>query len=308
MSCSLVAPPLKLQFMNRGYIQAEVDKLKTNPKYNIKLQTELDRRTKKGSTEPPPAKATRSEAAHKAAQKGQPAKKKIQAKGGAIPKDQAQWVGRGLAIASPFNLNDINEVLKLNKYVFSNGQWEVFPTPKNGSCMFAAFRRGLEAPEEFRNCHLRYMVANFLCQNAEFMFDILEAHIAASYGMDRLTPEQYKKAQEEDTLTPDQEEAQHLPGPFSYAEYVEALLDESFWGDHGVLLAISMMWQVTITALNAETFTENQICHSRGLADVDFLLLYCGGCHYLGTCKYNLFVNLIMYGVAMVWGSLITVQ
>ena len=41
-------------------------------------------------------------------------------------------------------------------------------------------------------------MANFLCQNAEFMFDILEAHIAASYGMDRLTPEQYKKAQEED--------------------------------------------------------------------------------------------------------------
>ena len=62
------------------------------------------------------------------------------------------------------------------------------------------------------------------------MFDILEAHIAASYGMDRLTSEQYKKAQEEDILTPDQEEAQHLPGPFSYAGYVEALLDESFWG------------------------------------------------------------------------------
>ena len=282
--------------MSRGYVQAEIDKLKLNPKFDIKLQTELDRRGKKGSSDEPPAKATRSETA-KASQKKPPVKERIQAKSSTVPKDQAQWVGRGLAIASHFNLNDINEVLKLNKYVFANGQWEVFPTPKNGSCMFAAFRRGLEAPEEFRNCHLRYMVALFLCQNADFMFDILEAHIAASYGMDRLTPEQYKKAQEEDTLTPDQEEAQHLPGPFSYAEYVEALLDESFWGDHGVLLAISMMWQVTITALNAETFTENWICHSRGLADVDFLLLYCGGCHYLGTCKYNLFVNPIMYGV-----------
>ena len=73
------------------------------------------------------------------------------------------------------------------------------------------------------------MVALFLCQNVDFMYDILDAHIAASYGMDRLTSEQYKKAQE-DILTPDQEEAQHLPGPFSYAEYVGALLDESFWG------------------------------------------------------------------------------
>ena len=304
--CFTVASPIKLQFMSRGYVQAEI-KLKLNPKFDIKLQTELDRRGKKGSSDEPPAKATRSETG-KASQKKPPVKERIQAKSSTVPKDQAQWVGRGLAIASHFNLNDINEVLKLNKYVFAHGQWEVFPTPKNGSCMFAAFRRGLEAPEEFRNCHLRYMVALFLCQNADFMFDILETHIAASYGMDRLTPEQYKKAQEEDTLTPDQEEAQHLPGPFSYAGYVEALLDESFWGDHGVLLAISMMWQVTITALTAETFTENWICHSRGLADVDFLLLYCGGCHYLGTCKYNLFVNPIMYGAVMVWGLLIMVQ
>ena len=302
-----VASPIKLQFMSRGYVQAEIDKLKLNPKFDIKLQTELDRRSKKGSSDEPPAKATRSETG-KASQKKPPVKERVQAKSRIVPKDQAQWVGRGLAIASHFNLNDINEVLKLNKYVFANGQWEVFPTPKNGSCMFAAFRRGLEAPEEFRNCHLRYMVALFLCQNADFMFDILEAHIAASYGMDRLTSEQYKKAQEEDILTPDQEEAQHLPGPFSYAGYVEALLDESFWGDHGVLLAISMMWQVTITALTAETFTESQICHNRGLADVDFLLLYCGGCHYLGTCKYNPFMNLIMYGAAMVQGSLMMVQ
>ena len=157
-----VASPIKLQFMSRGYIQAEVDKLKTNPKYNIKLQTELDRRGKKGSSEEPPAKATRSETS-RASQKKPPVKERVQAKSRVVPKDQAQWIGRGLAIANHFNLNDINEVLKLNKYVFANGQWEVFPTPKNGSCMFAAFRRGLEAPEGFRNCHLRYMVALFLC-------------------------------------------------------------------------------------------------------------------------------------------------
>ena len=122
-----MASPIKLQFMSRGYIQAEVDKLQTNPKYNIKLQTELDRRGKKGSSEEPPAKATRSETG-RASQKKPPVKQRVQAK--SRPKDQAQWIGRGLAIASHFNLNDINEVLKLNKYVFANGQWEVFSNTK----------------------------------------------------------------------------------------------------------------------------------------------------------------------------------
>ena len=159
-----VASPIKLQFMSRGYVQGEIDKLKLNPKFDIKLQTELDRRSKKGSSDEPPAKATRSETgkANKQKKRKPPVKERVQAKSRIVPKDQAQWVGRGLAIASHFNLNNINQVLKLNKYVFANGQWEVFPTPKNGSCMFAAFRRGLEATEEFRNCHLRYMVALFL--------------------------------------------------------------------------------------------------------------------------------------------------
>ena len=77
----------------------------------------------------------------------------------------------------------------------------------------------------------------WLCSSAKMQISCMifwRPHIAASYGMDRLASQQYKKAQEEDILTPDQEEAQHLPGPFSYAEYVGGLLDESFWGDHGV--------------------------------------------------------------------------
>ena len=63
-----VASPIKLQFISRGYIQAEIDKLKLNPKFDIKLQTELDRRSKKGSSDEPSAKATRSETG-KASQK-----------------------------------------------------------------------------------------------------------------------------------------------------------------------------------------------------------------------------------------------
>ena len=152
--------------------------------------------------------------------------------------------------------------------------------------MFSAIRRGLEAPEEFRNAHLRHMIVLFLCKNADFMFSMLDDHIAGNYGMERMSPEDYQAAKANDTLTPAQKEAQDLPGPFSYITYLQAMLEDTFWGDHGVLLTVSMMWQVAITTMTAEDFQENRIRHNRRLPKADFLLIYCGDFHYLGTCKY----------------------
>ena len=114
-----------------------------------------------------------------------------------------------------------------------NGQWELFPTPKNGSCLFASIRRGVAAPEEYRNNHLRYQLVHFLCQHADFMVNVLDLHLSANYGMDILSKEDFQKAEKDGTLTKAQREAQTLPGPFSYVEYLENLLNESFWGDHG---------------------------------------------------------------------------
>ena len=39
-----------------------------------------------------------------------------------LPEDEELWIGRGMAIAESFNLPDINTLLKVNKYVYSNGQ------------------------------------------------------------------------------------------------------------------------------------------------------------------------------------------
>ena len=89
-----------------------------------------------------------------------------------------------------------------------------------------------------------------------------------------------KKAEEEGTLTKEQREAQTLPCPFSYVEYLENLLNESFWGDHGVLLSLSMMWQVTITSLTAETYEEHRVRHKRRLPYPDLLVVWAGESHY----------------------------
>ena len=218
-----------------------------------------------------------------------------------LPEDDPDLIGRGVAIASHFNMYDFNASLKVNKHIFQNGQWELFPTPKNGSCLFASIKRGIAAPEEYRNNHLRYQLVYFLCQHADFMVNVLDLHLSANYGMDRLSKEDFKKAEEEGTLTKEQREAQTLLGPFSYVEYLENLLNESFWGDHGVLLSLSMMWQVTITSFTAETYEEHRVRHKRRLPYPDLLVVWCGESHYLGTCKCFAFLLSCYERAAMVW-------
>ena len=292
LSCLFIAPaPLSIKFMTRGFVQAEIDKLKGDQQYTTKFTSEFERKKK---APPPPAKSTRS-AKQSAPSSSTSVKKPLIKKQGRqalvdLPEDDPELIGRGVAIASHFNMYDFNALLKVNKHIFQNGQWELFPTPKNGSCLFASIRRGIAAPEEYRNNHLRYQLVYFLCQHADFMVNVLDLHLSANYGMDRLSKEDFKKAEEEGTLTKEQREAQTLPGPFSYVEYLENLLNESFWGDHGVLLSLSMMWQVTITSLTAETYEEHRVRHKRRLPYPDLLVVWCGESHYLGTCKFFAFL------------------
>ena len=212
--------------MTRGFAQAEIDKLKGHEQHTTKFTTEFERKKK---APPPPAKSTRS-AKQSAPSTSTSAKKPLIKKQSRqalidLPEDVPELMGRGVAIASHFNMYDFNSLLKVNKHIFQNGQWEIFPTPKNGSCLFASIRREIAAPEEYRNNHLRYQLVYFLCQHADFMVDVLDIHLSANYGMDRLSKVDLKKAEEEGTLTKEQKEAQTLPGPFSYVAYLENLLN-----------------------------------------------------------------------------------
>ena len=293
LSCLFIVPgPLSIKFMTRGFVQAEIDKLKGREQFTTKFTSEFERNRKA----PPPAKSTRSaqQSAPPASGKKPQIKKKSRQALVDLPEDVPEFIGRGVAIASHFNMFDFNSLLKVNRHVSQNGQWELFPTPKNGSCLFASIRRGIAAPEEYRNNHLRYQLVYFLCQHADFMVNVLDLHLSANYGMDRLSKEDFQKAEKDGTLTKAQREAQTLPGPFSYVEYLENLLNESFWGDHGVLLSLSMMWQVTITSLTAETYEEHRVRHKRRLPYVDLLVVWSGESHYLGTCKFS-FITYIFF-------------
>ena len=85
-----------------------------------------------------------------------PLSEKTQTPGaGKLPKPKPHLTGVGEMQADPYNLADMGQVLQLIEFLTLNGEWELFLTPKDGQCLFSAFRRGMEAPEEYRSGHLR---------------------------------------------------------------------------------------------------------------------------------------------------------
>ena len=65
------------------------------------------------------------------------------------------------------------------------------------------------------------------------------------------------------------------------------------WGDEQVLCLCSMMLQIGLTVMSAETFTQIRFRHRSSLEKADGVLVMCLGQHYVPACKYSLFVPLI---------------
>ena len=54
-----------------------------------------------------------------------------------------------------------------------------------------------------------------------------------------------------------------------------------------MICMVSMMWQVPITLLTAETLKLDKVRHGRLLEKTDLLLIRAGYNHYLGACEYS---------------------
>ena len=202
---------------------------------------------------------------------------------GDLPKNVSTLSRRGYAQAVDYNLKDMNQVTRLNEYLASTAFLELFQTPKNGQCFWASIRRGLNCKEEYRSNHLRYQTMEFVARNHGFCFTVLKSIIAQEYG------------NEEIVADPDE------PGPFSFVEYLLYMLEPTSWGDHGMILMVSMMWQLPITVLNAEGLEQLKFRHNRDLMDTELVLVYAGRAHYLGTCKFFVFILLFFRRAGLVF-------
>ena len=151
----------------------------------------------------------------------------------------------------------------LLKYLEINGQMEVRFTKMDGDCFFAALRRCMVCPAEFTNQHLRRYIVFRMCMFPKFFYNILRVPIAMLYGHPKLTKQQIKDMKKRNAYTQAHIDDQEAPGPFSFIEYLENILEEGFWGDDMLLVVWSLLTQSACTLVLASTPTERRIRHGQ---------------------------------------------
>ena len=184
---------------------------------------------------------------------------------------------------------------RLAHYMYSRGGYDCVPVAPDGSCMFSSLRRVISAPFEYRNIHLRRQLVVTLANHKEFFFNLLKEHIQGTYGFPRLSDKEYQQKYDEGLLTDQEVQDHNCPGPFSFHSYLSALLSPEMWGDEQVLCLCSMMWQIGLTVVSAETFTQIRFRHRSSLERADRVLVMCQGQHYVPACKYPSFVSLVRF-------------
>ena len=127
--------------------------------------------------------------------------------------------------------------------------------------------------------HIRRFMVVKMCKYPLFFCQYLHRSLCTHYGFDRLTPEEIAEQQ----LTQQSLADQRLPGPFSFASYLEHLLTDRTWGDVHTLTILSCLWQIGITVLYTDHLNEHRIRHNKMLKDADLVVVFSGGNHFLGS-------------------------
>ena len=129
-----------------------------------------------------------------------------------------------------------------------------------------------------------------MTNHREFFFNLLKEHIRGTYGFPRQDEDEYQQRYRDDVLMDQEVQDHNCPGPFSFHSYLMALLSPNMWGDEQVLCLCSMMWQIGLTVVSAEKFTQIKFRHKSTLERADGVLVMCLGQHYIPACKYLSFL------------------
>ena len=182
-------------------------------------------------------------------------------------------------------LNSQKAYSRLSHYLHSVAKLDLIPVEANGNCLLSTVCHVVDCPLEYQTIHLKQQLIMMMANHHAFLFPILKASIATTYGFPRMSEDDYQKKYEDGTLTQNEADDHNTPGPFSYLGYMQALLKDGFWGDELCLSLISMMWQILITAVKGETFHQIKFRHSELLKNTDLVLVHCQGRHYIPASK-----------------------
>ena len=68
--------------------------------------------------------------------------------------------------------------------------------------------------------------------------------------------------------------------PISYKQYLQYMLKSSTWGEDVIIYAISDLFKLKITSINANRLDEYRCRHNQPLSAVDVILIFNGSNHY----------------------------
>ena len=235
---------LPLRMVSKSFLQAQLDKLKTVEKYTVPLTMEKAEVVKKhdGGDGEQPSKKTK-EGDPSAPSLLQPEDDMVKS----VIRSEDRILGRkpskrkapfkgGKHTAEVFGLQNLSEVTELQEYLELNGNYHLKHVPKDGSCFWSSVLEQILYPAEYQYMMLKRQMVLTVTEHPEFFFNALGFHIKSQYGIERLTPEEYSKKVEDNTITQQELADQDSPGPFSFVGYLEYLLEPKTWGDHGTVL------------------------------------------------------------------------
>ena len=196
-------------------------------------------------------------------------------------------------------LNSQEAYSRYSHYLQSIAKLDLIPVEANGNCLFSSVHQAVDCPLEYQTIHLKCQLVMTMANHHNFLFPIFKASIATTYGFPRMSEEEYLQKYNDGTLTQNEVDDHNTPGPFSYLGYMQALLQEGFWGDELCLALISMMWQISITVLKGETFHQIKFRHSEILKDTNLVLVHCQGQHHIPASKFLFSISTFYFHILL---------
>ena len=154
------------------------------------------------------------------------------------------------------------------------------------TAFFGAFRRSTTLPAECADVHIRRLVVKAIASHHDFFYLPFKRNIAMTYGLDRDPPEVLQERIRAGTISAQDLREQQLPGPFSFASYLRHMIRDSSCGDSKIIMAMSMIWNIKITCLYAESLFEIRFRHNQRITKADMVLVLSSETeHYVAAGK-----------------------
>ena len=179
------------------------------------------------------------------------------------------------SIPSPLPSLEGRQLCRLYQLLNNNGNYRLVPVPEDGDCFFGSFRRSTGLPYDCADVHVRRILPKGICNNHEFFFNLFKCSIAQTYGHDRDTEEELQRKIEAGEISPQDLREQRLPGPFSFLAWLRYMSRNSSYADIHIMMATSMMWNIRLTLLYAESLKEVRFRHHKRIAQADMVMVLC---------------------------------